>query len=102
MCSLRDAAAKLDELGVAVYALSLDDVADLAAFAKKQKLNFKLLSDPDGSVAAKYGVLLPRRSFSRRVTFVLDEEGVLLHIDDGVRVATHGSDLVRVIRELQE
>ena len=73
-----------------------------AAFAKKERLNFSLLSDPDGSAARKYGVARPGRPFARRVTFVIDEEGVLRHVADKVDVRNHGSDLATLIRELRE
>ena len=73
-----------------------------AAFAKKQKLNFKLLSDPDGSAALKYGVMMKGRPFAKRRTFVIDEKGVLRHIDDEVDVRNHGSDLAELIAKLRE
>jgi len=82
--------------------VSLDDVADLAAFAKAQELDFRLLSDPDGSAAAKYGVLMEGRPFASRVTFVIDPKGILRHVDTGVSVATHGADLVAVLRRLKK
>lgn len=73
-----------------------------AAFAKQQRLDFKLLSDPDGSAARKYGVLMEGRPFANRRTFVLDEKGVLRHIDEKVDVRAHGSDLAALIRKLRE
>ena len=91
----------MSELGTKVYALSLDDVDAQAAFVKAQELNFTLLSDPDGSAAEKYGVLAGKRRFTRRVTFVIDNEGVLRHIDERVKVDSHGADLAAVIRNLQ-
>jgi len=71
----------------------------LAAFAKAQELNFKLLSDPDGSVARKYGVLTAR-GYANRVTFVIDDKGVLRHIDQQVKVDSHGIDIAEVVRRL--
>lgn len=100
MCSLRDVAGDLDGLGAVVYALSLDDVADLARFAEEQKLPFQLLSDPDGSVARKYGVL-GERGFANRVTFVLGPDGKVRHVDTAVDVSSHGGDLVGVLRKLK-
>jgi peroxiredoxin Q/BCP len=85
-----------------VYALSLDDVSALAAFAEAQELNFQLLSDPDGSAASKLGVRMPDRPMAKRVTFVLDEKGVVRHVDTQVDVSKHGADLVGVIRKLRE
>ena len=73
-----------------------------AAFAKKQELDFKLLSDPDGSAASKYGVLMKGRPYANRLTFVIDEKGTLRHVDDKVDVRNHGSDLAALIRKLRE
>ena len=88
-------------MNVIVYALSLDDVNDLAAFAEAQELNFQLLSDPDGSAARKFGVL-SERGWANRVTYVIDPKGAVRHVDQAVQVDAHGSDLVGVIRKLQE
>ena len=88
-------------MGVNVYAVSLDDVSALAAFAEAQQLNFQLLSDPDGSAAQKLGALMADRPFAQRITYVLDEKGVLRHVDTNVDVSKHGSDLVKVITDLR-
>jgi peroxiredoxin Q/BCP len=101
VCSLRDAATDFGRLGVQVYGVSLDDVAALADFVKAQRLSFPLLSDPDGSAAGKYGVLMENRPMSKRVTFVLDEHGALRHVDEKVDVSTHGADVVKLIEKLR-
>jgi peroxiredoxin Q/BCP len=89
------------DLNVIVYALSLDDVHELGAFAEAQELNFQLLSDPDGSAAQKFGVL-GSRGWANRVTYVVDPQGAIRHVDTAVNVDAHGSDLVGVVRKLQE
>jgi peroxiredoxin Q/BCP len=78
-------------------------VASQAAFAKKHELPFDLLSDPDGSVAGKYRVLrnMRGRIIAGRVTFIIDDAGILRAIDNKVDVATHGQDLAKLITELQ-
>ena len=81
--------------------ISLDSVVAQAEFAKAQKLDYPLLSDPDGSVAAKYGVLMAEKGIARRVTFLVDDKGVLRCIDDHVDVEHHGADLVRKLKELR-
>ena len=83
-----------------MYGLSTDSVADLSIFWEEQELNFKLLSDPDGSAAKKYGTL--RGMYAKRVSFVLDDKGVLRHVEQGVKVGTHGKDLVSVIKKLRK
>jgi len=76
-------------------------VKSQAAFAEKQELDFKLLSDPDGSAATKYGVLMNGRPFAMRRTFVIDDKGILRHIDEKVDVRNHGSDLAELIAKLR-
>ena len=101
MCSLRDAAKDLQSLGVEILGASLDDVASQAKFATDQELTYPLLSDPDGSVAAKYGVLGAGGRFASRVTFVIDPLGKIRVVDDEVTVDSHGADLAARIRALQ-
>lgn len=101
VCSLRDSLKDLEALGVAVAGISLDDVTSQKSFHEAQKLNFPLLSDPDGSVASKYGVLLADKGYSARVTFLIDDKGVLRHVDGKVNVGAHGADLAGVVRGLR-
>jgi peroxiredoxin Q/BCP len=101
VCSLRDSLKDLEGLGVAVAGISIDDVASQKRFHEEQKLNFPLLSDPDGSVAAKYGVLMADKGYTARVTFLIDDKGVLRAVDDKVSVASHGKDLAGVVRGLR-
>ena len=101
VCSMRDAGEELQALDVDVYGISLDDVLDQAAFAEAQSLNFLLLSDPDGSVASKYGVLPDKGRFTKRVTFLIDDKGVLRHVEESVQVASHGSDLAALVKKLR-
>jgi peroxiredoxin Q/BCP len=101
VCSLRDSLKDLEAKGVAVAGVSLDDVKSQREFHEQQKLNFPLLSDPDGSVAAKYGAMMKDKPYSARVTFVIDDKGVLRHRDEKVNVASHGADLAGVVRGLR-
>lgn len=98
---MRDATAELEELGVEVYGISTDDVVSQAKFVEQQELEFLLLSDPDAGVTAKYGVLMRGRPYASRVTFVIDDKGVIRHVDQMVSVGTHGADLVEVVKGLK-
>lgn len=102
MCSLRDAATDLAAAGARVLAISTDSVVAQAEFAQAHQLDYPLLSDPDGSVAAKYGVLVPEKGYARRVTFLIDDHGILRFADDRVDVDRHGTDLVRKLAELRK
>jgi len=89
-------------MGVRVFGLSLDDVASQAEFVKQQELNFTLLSDPDGSATARLGALMKDKPYAARVTFLIDDKGVLRQVDRSVQVDSHGKDLVEAIRKLRE
>jgi peroxiredoxin Q/BCP len=101
VCSMRDSLADLSTIGADVYGISLDSVQDQAKFVEQQKLNFPLLSDPDASVATKYGVLEAGGEYTKRVTFVIDDKGILRKIVDPVDVKTHGEDLAILVEELK-
>jgi peroxiredoxin Q/BCP len=100
--SLRDSANAFYTAGIQVFGLSLDSVVDQKAFHAAEELNFPLLSDPDGSVAVKYGVLMKDKPFTERVTFVIDPEGVLRAIDREVDVANHGAEVIALVEGLEK
>ncbi|HEB53070.1 MAG TPA: peroxiredoxin [bacterium] len=102
MCALRDAAPEFAKHGVTVYGISLDDVKAQAKFKREQKLNFHLLSDPDGSVAAKYGVLRADRSYAKRRTFLIDDKGIVRHVTEKVDVRRHGDQVLTLIESLRK
>ena len=84
-----------------MLAISLDDVAAQKAFAEAQKLDYPVLSDPDGSAAGKYQVLTVGGKYASRVTFVVDPEGLIRHVDRNVNVSAHGAELAEVLKKLR-
>ena len=69
--------------------------------ATGQQLAYPLLSDPDGSVAAKFGALAGGGRYAARVTYIIDPRGTIRAVLDDVSVASHGADLAERIRALQ-
>jgi peroxiredoxin Q/BCP len=55
-CSLRDDYAKLEAQGVQVIGVSRDSAAAQDKFKQENHLPFTLIADPDGTVAAAFGV----------------------------------------------
>jgi len=101
VCSLRDAAKEFEGAGIQVFGMSLDDVVSQAKFVKEQELNFPLLSDPDGSAAGRLGVLMADKPYTNRITVVVDDKGVVRMVDTGVKVDSHGKDLVAAILKMK-
>lgn len=71
-----------------------------AAFAKAYGADFPVLSDPDKSVATKYGVL-NARGFANRWTFYVDKNGRIAHIDKTVNPATSAEDMLARLADLK-
>jgi len=66
-----------------VVAISVDDPKTVRDFAAALKATYPLLSDESRDVSKAYGVLDPGGRVARRVTFVLDRDGVVQKIDEG-------------------
>lgn len=98
--SIRDNAAGLNEFDVAYFMVSMDPPDKNAEFGKAHGCDFPVLSDPTGETAKAYGVGHPGAVFAKRHTFYIGADGVLKHIDRGVKVGSHGADLVAKLGEL--
>lgn len=90
----------MKKLDVAFFGASCDTLELNKKFSEKLDLTYPLLSDTDASVAKAYGIYNGR--FSKRVTFIIDKEGKIAHIDTKVSVRSHGKDLVAKLKELQK
>jgi peroxiredoxin Q/BCP len=75
-CSYRDRSDEMDALDAVVVGISPGDLASHERFTAKHGLNVPLLSDPDSTVARRFGVVAPLLG-TRRATFVLDEDGIV-------------------------
>jgi peroxiredoxin Q/BCP len=83
-CSFRDWYDDLLDYGCEVIGISSDSVDSHQSFSKQHKLNFTLLSDPDGKVrkmfgASKFFGLMPSRK-----TFVINEGGKVIYTFDAL------------------
>lgn len=79
-CCVRDATARLDDLGVKAAGISPDAPEAQMVFAQKHTLNFPLLSDSDCRIARAYGAYGRKSFFGRkrdgvvRSAFLIDEQ----------------------------
>lgn len=81
------------------FGASCDKVEQNTKFAKELKLDYPLLSDPDKKVAKAYGIL--QFGYSKRVTFIIDQDGKIAAIENKVNVSSHGADLVKKLSALK-
>jgi thioredoxin-dependent peroxiredoxin len=66
-----------------VLAISVDDRKTVREFAEALGASYPLLADETREVSKAYGVLDPSGRIDRRVTFVVDREGVIRKVDEG-------------------
>jgi peroxiredoxin Q/BCP len=67
-CGFRDRLGDLQTNNVAVVGVSHDSAASHKKFADTYQLNFTLVADPDGKIAA-YAAKMPVLGMSRRISF---------------------------------
>ncbi len=90
----------LSQFKVQVFGASTDPVELNRQFAEKGKYPFPLLSDPEKGFAKAWGVLNEANGFARRWTYIIDDQGVIRHIDQAVKPGSHGKDLAARLQEL--
>ena len=74
---------KIDPAETQVLGISVDSFAANAEFAKKEGIQFSLLSDMTRKVSKQYGILNEEYQFAMRTTFVVDKQGVIQYIEEG-------------------
>lgn len=101
-CSLRDTAGEIAARGAAILGVSAQGEESHQKFSRKYSLNFPLLADTEQAVAKAYGVAgsgvsgVLRGLFkaSERVTFLIDEAGIIQQIIDDPDCADHGEEVL--------
>jgi thioredoxin-dependent peroxiredoxin len=79
--------------------ISVDNPDDNKKFAAMHEADYPILSDVSKEIATKYGVLGPT-GLARRWTFYIGPDGKILHIDNAVKPASSGPDMVAKLAEL--
>ena len=80
--------------------ISVDTPEDNKKFAEAEDADYPILSDPSKEIATKYGVL-GRFGVANRWTFYIAPDGKILHIDNAVKPATAGPDMIAKLAELK-
>ncbi|MEA5573836.1 peroxiredoxin [Calothrix sp. UHCC 0171] len=94
-CSFRDAQSNYQNKDVVVLGVSADDEASHQAFTQKYNLNFPLLADTNQSLIKAYDV--DGGGYAKRVTYVIDGNGKIIHVDGTVNTTTHASDVLTAL-----
>lgn len=102
-CHFRNLAGEFEALGAHRLGISKDSVAKQADFAATNDLDYPVLSDPAGSVAALYGVkpsLLGKLGPLQRTTFAIGTDGRIKTVVEGMlKAEIHADEALAALRD---
>jgi peroxiredoxin Q/BCP len=102
-CNFRDDYSAYKKAGVTILGVSPDTVQSHAKFKAKYNLPFPLLADVGHTICSKYGVWGHKKFMGRefdgvlRTTFLVDKEGKITRIFEGVRPAEHSAEVLSAL-----
>ncbi len=99
-CSFRDNMIRLTGMGVKVIGVSTDSLKRQSGFKAKHDLSFPLIADTDKKIVDLYGVKRAGIGIAKRVTFLIDQEGVIRFVWPKVSVEGHVDEIIAKISEL--
>lgn len=97
-CAFRDDLSKFENTNTQVFGISCDDLKSHEAFSKKFKFTHPLLADVTGEIARKYGTFQDTKGYSSRKLFVIDKNGKVQRIVDGMPT---NSELLEFVKSLK-
>ena len=94
-CSAHD---EFADKGVVILGVSFDDRAANAAFAKKFGFPYLLLCDTDRKIGMAYGACdSPSAKHAKRITYVIDENGIIRYAQPKVDPPAHTAEILAVV-----
>jgi peroxiredoxin Q/BCP len=93
--SFRDHHTEYQGKDIIVLGVSRDDQDSHQKFTEKYSLTFPLLADTDGAITIAYDV--DGGGYAKRVTYVIDGNGKIIHVDAAVNTATHAQDILAIV-----
>jgi peroxiredoxin Q/BCP len=99
-CNLRDNYEQFTSRGYEILGVSSDSEKSHQKFIDKFDLPFRLLADTDKSIHEKFGTWIEKSMYGKkymgtaRVTFVIDEKGVVEKIIEKVKTKDHTAQIL--------
>lgn len=99
-CNLRDNYEAIKAAGYEILGVSTDDAKSHQKFITKYNLPFSLIADIDKKMVEDYGVWVEKNMYGRkymgtaRVTFIVDEKGIIEKIIDKVDTKNHTAQII--------
>ncbi len=99
-CNLSDNYAELQKAGYEILGVSADAEKKQKKFQEKFKFPYPLLADEDKEVINAFGVWGPKKFMGKeydgihRMTFLINEEGVIDRVIDKVKTKDHAAQIL--------
>ncbi|MDE3255457.1 MAG: thioredoxin-dependent thiol peroxidase [Bacteroidota bacterium] len=99
-CNLEENSALLKKKGIVVVGVSTDSVASHKKFETKFNLSFPLIADESKEIVTAYEVWGEKKFMGRtymgtnRVTFLINEKGIIEHVIDKVETKNHAAQVL--------
>jgi peroxiredoxin Q/BCP len=106
-CDFRDLEAEFAAADAVILGISKDSEASHAKFSGKFTLNFPLLSDPEGTACAVFGVWVEKMNYGKkymgieRTTFVIGKDGNIKAVFPKVKVDGHAAKVLTAIKDAE-
>jgi len=99
-CNLTENQNLLEEAGFKIVGVSADTIKKHQNFIEKYSLGFPLIADEDKTVINSFGVWGPKKFMGKeyegihRITFVIDESGIIEKIFTKVKTKNHTEQIL--------
>ena len=80
-----------------IIGISADNQDTHESFCSEKSINYTLLSDPNGTISAKYGSWIP--PYSDRNTFLISPEGKITYRWISVLPINHAKEVLNVLKK---
>lgn len=104
-CAFRDNFPKFKKIGVEVLGVSIDTEKRHKKFTEKYDLPFRLIVDEEKAIVENYGVWGLKKFMGReymgtaRVTYLINEEGIIEMVWPKVKPEKHASEIVAYLEQ---
>ncbi len=99
----RESYPALQALGAEVIGISTDDQKTQCDFAESLSAQYPMISDPSGEIARGFDVFWGFIKLVRRVTFIIDPEGIVRAVlQHELRIGKHVDESIAALQRLQK
>ena len=88
---------QFDKYNAEIIGISADNKDSHESFCSEKSISYTLLSDPNGTISAKYGSWIP--PFSDRNTFLISPEGEIKYRWISVLPLNHAKEVLNVLKK---